>query len=450
MKQLTQQDVFTFTNSVRLPDGSLRQEQLQFSYQDAETLFYCMSDITVQFTHENAQLAELAAAKMAADKANQYKSNFLSSMSHDLRTPLNGIIGFTNLALQTEDVKKKQDFLQKIKSSGELLEDLVNDTLELSRIESGKQVLEPATVVEKDFWDGVVTAMVPSAQMKNLQLQTEYVALQDELISLDKVKAKKILLNLISNAIKYTPQGGRIKVSVKALEPPEHGCSRRLVVEDTGIGMSPEFLERMYEPFSQEHRPEARNVTGTGLGLAIVKMNVDLMGGTIQAVSKVGHGTRFTVDLPVEHWTRAAVAEPASAQKPELDWRRLAGCKVLVCEDNYLNAEIATLLLKDKQMEVDWAQDGQQGLEKFRDSLPGYYDLILMDIRMPVLDGYKATRAIRKLARPDAATVPIVAMTANAFEEDLQEAEAAGMNAYITKPVNPQHLYQTLLEVKKG
>ena len=451
VQQLTKRDVYTFTNSVRLQDGSLRQEQLQFSYQDRETLFYCMSDITVQFIHENAQLADLAAAKLAADKANQSKSNFLSSMSHDLRTPLNGIIGFTNLALQAKDVEAKQDFLHKIKSSGELLEDLVNDTLELSRIESGKQILEPETVTEKDFWEEVVTAMIPSAQMKNIQLQAEKTLPVDELISLDRVKAKRILLNLISNAIKYTPQGGRIKVAISALEPPEHGCSRRLVIEDTGIGMTPGFLARMYEPFSQEHRPEAGNVTGTGLGLAIVKMNVDLMGGTIRAVSKVGVGTRFTVDLPVEHWPRTEAQETlAAVRKSELDLQRLAGWKVLLCEDNYLNAEIATLLLKDKQMEVDWARDGQQGLLKFRDSLPGYYDIILMDIRMPVLDGYKTTRAIRKLTRTDAATVPVIAMTANAFEEDLREATAAGMDAYITKPVNPEHLYRTLLEAKKG
>jgi signal transduction histidine kinase/ActR/RegA family two-component response regulator len=399
-------------------------------------------------TEEVRAREKLTEAKLSADRANQSKSDFLSTMSHDLRTPLNGILGFTDLALQEKNLEQKQAYLEKIKISGQLLNDLVNDTLELSRIESGKLVLKPELVDGKNFWSSLVTAMVPAAEMKGVRLETDVSSYPGEMIKVDQLQLKKVMLNLISNAIKYTPAGGTVKVEVQALIGEEHGYTRRLIVEDNGIGMHPEFLPRMFEPFAQENRPEARNVAGTGLGLAIVKRVVDLMGGAIKVQSKLNLGTRFVVDLPLEHWTKtreeAEKLQEEAKRLSEVTLQTLKNRQILLCEDNQLNAEIAMLLLRDKKMQVDWAKDGAEGVAKFKDSLPGYYDLVLMDIRMPQLDGYQAAQAIRRLDRADAGTVPILAMSANAFTEDVEAALKSGMNAYVTKPVNPQQLFQTL------
>jgi len=453
LAKLQHQDVYTVAHTVLLADNTLRQKQLQFFYLNElrETIFYSMSDITAQFAYENEQLHKLAAAKLEADQANQAKSNFLNGMSHDLRTPLNGIMGFTQLAIKTEDPVLKQDYLRKIETSGELLLDLVNDTLELSRIESGKLSLNPIIVDGRAFWQSLVTALIPSAQMKGVRLVTDPELYPAEMIKVDQLQVKKVLLNIISNALKYTPAGGQVKVEIKSLSGEDNGFTRRLVVEDNGIGMSAEFMERMYEPFAQEHRTEAVNVTGTGLGLAIVKRIVDLMKGRITVESKPNVGTRFTIDLPVEHWakqTENLEAQQALARRRDAaELAALSGKQVLLCEDNYLNAEIAMLLLKDKKMKVDWVKDGRQGIERFSASMHGYYDFILMDIRMPNMDGYEATRAIRSLDRPDAGRVPIVAMSANAFAEDMQEAQKAGMTGYVTKPIKPELLYEALCKL---
>ena len=387
----------------------------------------------------------LQSAKTEADKANAAKSTFLSSMSHDLRTPLNGIIGFTNVALKEPDAEKKQAYLGKIKSSSELLLDLVNDTLELSRIESGKFVLEPESVGSRELAGTVITALRPAAELKGLRLEADLSQFPDATIWVDKLKLQKLFLNLLSNAIKYTPAGGTVRASVSQIEPPRNGCTYRLTVEDTGIGMSPEFLTHLYEPFSQEHRPEASGVVGTGLGLAIVKKTVVLMGGSISVKSEPGRGTRFDVELPVK---QAATAESGAARAQDAA-APLDGKRVLLAEDNEMNTEIALILLKENGVEADCARNGKEALEKFEASAPGRYDAILMDIRMPVMDGYEATRKIRALSRPDAASVPIIAMSADAFEEDFRRAKEIGMNGYVTKPIDPGKLFETLRQLLK-
>jgi len=388
----------------------------------------------------------LRKALISADKANEAKSVFLSSMSHDLRTPLNGIIGYTALALQETDIDKKQDFLEKIQSSSNLLLDMVNDTLDLSRIESGKLVLKQEVVDGKKYWEEIVTAMEPSADLKNITLIKEASKWPEQMIMMDRVQVKKILMNILSNAIKYTPNGGKVYINVEAVQPPVHGCTRRITVEDTGIGMSKAFMERMFEPFAQEHRSELPNVTGTGLGLAIVKKIVDFMGGKIMVDSVLHEGTKFIVELPLKVWDKDGNVEKHEAARIKVVNECLADKRILLCEDNYLNAEIVQLLLKNKKVAADWAQNGQEGLDKFIASAPGYYSLILMDIQMPVLDGLQTTRAIRQLARADAKVIPILAMTADVFEETIQEAEQVGMTAYITKPIVPTVLYQTIFE----
>ena len=410
-------------------------------------------DVTKIMAEEHHKLEKMAAAKMEAERANQSKSNFLSNMSHDLRTPLNGILDFTSIAMEENDAAKRMEYLKKVQTSGQLLLDLVNDTLELSRIESGKLVLKPEIVDGQEFWESVVTALSPSAAMKNIHLETNTALYPKEMIRVDQLQVKKVLLNLISNAIKYTPAGGTVKVEIQALTGDEQGYTRRIIVEDNGIGMSEEFMTRMYEPFNQEQRPEAKNIVGTGLGLSIVKRIVDFMNGQIKVQSKINTGTRFVVDLPVEHWAKkpeeVKLKQEEARKQQTIILAKLCNKNVLLCEDNKLNAEIATLLLKNRKMHVDWCENGQKALETLQASMSGYYDLILMDVRMPVMDGYAATRAIRELEREDLKNIPIIAMTANAFEEDIKEAKTAGMNDYATKPINPPVLFATLAKYIK-
>lgn len=387
-------------------------------------------------------------AKLQADRANEAKSTFLASMSHDLRTPLNGILGYTELALQETRAAHKQDYLNKVKISSRLLLDMVNDTLDLSHIESGKLVLKPEVLDGKQYWEEIVTAMQPVAAVKNIDLRTDFSQYPQKMIRIDRVQVKKILVNIISNAIKYTPDGGTVTVSIKILEPPEKGCTRRIIVEDTGIGMSKEFMTHMFEPFSQEQRPEAANVTGTGLGLAIIHRIVHLMGGTISVESEMHKGTKFIVDLPIESWDKKAEdsLNRTNALCEKVIRNTLMNRRVLLCEDNSINADIAQLLLKNKNMIVDWAKDGQEGVERFSMSEPGFYDAILMDIRMPLLDGIQATSAIRSLSRSDAKDIPIIAMTADIFEETIRETKKIGMNTYVAKPIVPDVLYTTLAD----
>jgi len=424
-------------------EGKERRKLFQFAYLDdnRDTIFFCLTDITRQYEEENRRIAELSAAKLEADRANQAKSTFLASMSHDLRTPLNGILGFSEIAMAEGDPVKKQEYLARIQSAGKLLLALVNDTLELSRIESGKLELEPEKVDSREFWEAIATAVRPSAELKAIHFHTDLASYPRKAIWIDPLKVQKVVLNLLSNAIKYTPAEGNVTFAVEELDPPVADCTRRITVRDDGIGMGKAFLTRLYEPFAQEHRPEARDVVGTGLGLSIVKRIVDLMDGRIQVESAPGVGTCFTVDLPV-------FSEAAHQQKKRQEQDQqaiLAGKRVLLCEDNLLNREIAQLLLTDKGITVDCAENGKAGVLIFMTSAPGTYDAILMDIRMPVMDGYAATAAIRSLNHPDAAAVPIIAMTADAFEEDVRHAREVGMDDYVTKPVEPEKLMAALV-----
>lgn len=429
-------------------DNRIEAWRISFLEQDKNFVLIARRDVTKEVEKEKQQIEKLRQTKLQAEQANEAKSTFLSSMSHDLRTPLNGIIGYTELALQETTLDAKQAYLQKIKSSGRLLLDMINDTLDLSRIESGKLILKPEVVDDQKYWADIVTAMTPAANVKRVKLITDFAQYPHQMIRVDQVQVKKILINILSNAIKYTPSGGSVTVDVVALKPPLKGCTRRIVVDDTGIGMSPEFLKRMFDPFTQEQRSEALNISGTGLGLAIVKKIVDFMGGVITVESTLHKGTKFIIDLPIETWDKRETetqGQQAAIQQQAVN-EALLDRKFLLCEDNRINAEIASLMLKNKGVEIDWVLNGQAGIDKFAKSEPGFYDLILMDIRMPVLDGLQAAKAIRNLHRSDAKTIPIVAMTADAFEETIQEAKKVGMNAYVTKPLVPGLFYKTLVE----
>jgi len=422
-------------------EDGIRVKQLEFSFLDrANSLISLVkTDITEVQQQQLEQEQRLRQALELAETATAAKSEFLASMSHDLRTPLNGVLGFTAFALREDDPQKKQAYLERIASSGQILLDLINDTLDLSRIESGKAVPEPEAVMSDELIPAVVTALRPSAELKGVRLVENLGEYRNQPVWVDKLKVNKIALNLLSNAIKFTPAGGTVTVTpyCSSSLPGQAGCG--FIIEDTGMGMSEEFMKHMYEPFSQEKRSEAVQTPGTGLGLSIVKRYVDLLGGTIRVESRLHAGTRWEIMLPVTTLQHGLQERPKAESLEALKGRR-----ILLCEDNPMNTEIASILLRDKGMLVETAENGAVGLKKFAASPEGYYDLVLMDIRMPEMNGLEAAKRLRALDRPDAGTVPVVAMTADAFEESIREAKDAGMNAYITKPVEPGKLYSVL------
>ncbi|MEA5051632.1 MAG: ATP-binding protein [Oscillospiraceae bacterium] len=441
---LSKESSYDFSFEITTSDGRHRHKLLQFSYLDEsrDTIFLCKSDTTSQYRREHAQIGQLRAAKLEADRANAAKSVFLSSMSHDLRTPLNGIIGFTDLALGEADPARKQEYLHKVRSSSTLLLDLVNDTLELSRIESGKSALCPEAANLREMSQAVLTALEPSAAIKSLRFETDLSRCPEVIVWTDRLKFQKIFLNLLSNAIKYTPSGGTVRAEISWEEEPADGFSCHMTVRDTGIGIRPEFLPHIFESFSQDRRPETQNILGTGLGLAIVKHTVTQLGGTVAVESVLQEGSVFRVALPLPR----AKADQQRQAKPDLPARSLAGRAVLLCEDNPLNTEIARTLLQNEGLSVECAANGRLGAEAFQASQPGHFFAVLMDLRMPEMDGYEAARTIRALPRPDAATVPIIAMTADAFEADIRNCYAAGMNGHVVKPIDPDHLFRILHE----
>lgn len=417
-------------------------KQMLFSWlnEEQKDILCIQQDVTEAYQKEQKQIEDLKKAKLDADTANEAKSSFLSSMSHDLRTPLNGVLGFTALALKETDPQKRQEYLGKIETSGKLLLDLINDTLELSRIESGKAKLEMEAVMPNDLIPAVTTALKPSADLKGIHYKTAISVDLNTPIWCDKLKVQKIALNLISNAIKYTHEGGSIRIGLSLESSADLDESYILSVEDTGIGMSKQFIKNMYEPFAQEKRSESIKEAGTGLGLSIVKRYVDLMGGHIEVESELHKGTRIKVRLPISRQNKSIVQMKTDTAKCQ----SLEGKHILLCEDNSMNTEIAVMLLKDRGMSVETAGNGKEGVEQFLSSKEGSFDAVLMDIRMPVMDGYEAVKRIRALPRPDAKTVPIIAMSADAFEESVRESRAVGMNDYVTKPIEPKMLYDVI------
>ncbi len=379
--------------------------------------------------------------------ASTAKDRFFSNISHDMRTPLNAVLGFTMLAQAPGlSAAEKDSYLSKIESAGELLLALINDTLTLSKANSGKIQLHPEPCSTEDLGSSVLPPVAALAEQKGIHFIVDKSGYRKRTILIDRLNSEKIFLNLLTNAVKYTPTGGHIWASVR--DEPANAKDADLVftIRDDGIGMSKEFLKRLYEPFSQENRPGYES-NGTGLGLAIVKQLVDLMGGTISVTSTEGKGTEFIVRL---HFPESN-AKSAPQKKPFAltEESRLHGKKILLCEDNALNREIAIALLKNSGMDVRIAENGKIGVEIFSASAVNEFSAILMDLRMPVMNGLEAAQEIRALPRPDAKTIPIIAMTADAFDDDIQKCQAVGMNDHIAKPVDPVRLIQVLAQVIK-
>ena len=391
---------------------------------------------------------ELEKAVLEAKNANEAKTRFLFNMSHDIRTPMNAIIGFSELLEKHIDEKDKAiDYLGKIKSSSNFLLSLINYVLEMARIESGKLVLKKEVRCVTDLIESLTDVFEPGVKKKFITYSCE-TDIQHKYVICDEIKVREIFINIIGNSVKYTPEGGKISVSVKE-EPfeKENYIAYRIIVEDNGIGMSKEYLPHIFEEFSREHTSTESKVTGTGLGLPIVKSLIDMMGGTIEVESQLGCGTKMTVVLPFELASEKQILEEKQKEKEKTS-DSILGKRVLLAEDNELNAEIAMTVLKENGLKAERAANGKQCIEMLKKMPEDYYDMILMDIQMPEMDGYEATKLIRNLddARAD---IPIVAMTANAFEEDRQKALESGMNAHVSKPVDMNMLFKVMTQILK-
>ena len=373
-------------------------------------------------------------AQIQAEKANAAKSDFLFNMSHDIRTPMNALLGYSELMKRELTDPKLMDYQEKMEQSGNLLLSIINNVLDMARIESGKVELDEDYVKIRDIYQGIYKIFQAEAEKKGIHLKMEYDVKHEHVIC-DETKNKEIFLNLISNAVKYTASGGRVTIRITELDCDRKDYVRiRTQVIDTGIGMSEEFLPSLFEAFARERNTTDGKIAGTGLGMPIIKKYIDMMYGTIEVESKQGEGSKFTVTLEYRIADKSYY-ERATEKFSDMDETRISGKHILLAEDNDLNAEIAEFILEDMGLIVDRVEDGVQCVSRIEQKPAGTYDLILMDIQMPNMDGYKATEVIRDLSDKNKANIPIIAMTANAFEEDRKKALAKGMNGHIAKPV---------------
>ena len=411
---------------------------------DAQGEKRCIVDLSDR-TGEHQTTLAVEAALEVAEKASKAKTDFLSNMSHDIRTPMNAIVGLTTLMENELDQPEKlAEHLHKLESSGQLLLGIINNILDMSRIESGKTTLSVEPMHLSQQLDQLST-MIRAQASEKAQTFTVSTHLRHENLLADPTRLNQVLMNILSNAVKYTPRGGHIRFEVEELPRNEHYAKYRFVVQDDGIGMSKAYQKTLFDPFTREERSGTNRVQGTGLGMAITKNIVDLMGGSISVESATGKGTRFEVvlEFPIDTEADAVPEAQALPEEPE-DVSPLCGMNFLCAEDNAINAEILELLLKSKGAHCKICPNGQEIVDAFVRVKPGEYDMILMDVQMPVMDGLEAARRIRSSANPLGQVIPILAMTANAFLEDMQKSKEAGMDEHLSKPVDIDALEQTV------
>ena len=392
---------------------------------------------TVSRVQENEHLeAQLS----AAEEANRAKTFFLSNMTHDLRTPLNAIIGYTTLAKKEKSPEKQLEYVNKIDTASRQLLAIVNDVREMSRIESGKIELEPLRIDLEECVREAGEVIKPQLNEKKITFMLSS-DVKDKWVLCDKNLLTRVLMNLLGNAGKFTGENGVVTLGLRQMSREGDTGNYEIRVKDTGIGMDPGFVENLFSPFERERTSTVSKIQGTGLGMSITKSILDMMDGRIDVVTEKGKGTEFIINisLPLEKPEETKVKSEAAI--------RFDGLRALLVEDNAINMEIANLLLTRAGFAIDKAENGQIAVDKVAGSEGGYYDVILMDVQMPVMDGYSAARAIRSLPDPTLSRIPIIAMTANAFREDIATAEEAGMNGHIAKPLNVGDMFSTLKSV---
>ena len=425
-------------------NGGRRRYQGKFtlSLQDPEgaKIYVGVRDITLIEEERTEYNRKLMSALAQAEEANKGKSYFLFNMSHDIRTPLNAIIGYSELAKNHLDEKEVlDDYIYKIQTCGRQLLGLIGDVLDMAKIESGNLEISEKPCLCQDLMSDIMISVNESAKKKGLEFEASGNACHSTILC-DKVKVQKILLNILSNAVKYTPQGGKISLSVQEKIREDEGLSDfTFVVKDNGIGISKEFLPYIFNSFSRERNATISGVSGTGLGMTITKRLVDAMGGKIEVESQQNMGTTVTVSI-----TFSRLVGLEEKREEIIPDAFLKGIRVLLVEDNEINGEIASEMLRELKVNVDLVTNGKECIDALLEKDAGYYDLVLMDIQMPVMDGYEATRIIRRFSDKDKRLIPVIAMTANAFEEDKQKAFQSGMNGHLAKPVEMRHLIQAL------
>lgn len=421
--------------------GNIRKKLFQYSYMDPSKIFLCVikQDVTEVILKEDEAKARLAQALREKEAAMNARSEFMTRMSHEMRTPMNAILGLTSLMKdEIYNPDSLQNYLSKIQYSGKFLLQLINDVLDMSKMEQEKFQVNDVPYSFGEFWESIDMLIGPMCLRKGVDFEWKSSIPENRFVYTDPLRITQIFVNLLSNAVKYTPKDGHILFECKEEEDTGDTINALFVVKDDGIGMSEEFQKHLFEPFAQESKDVNSDLNGTGLGLAIVKGILTAMGGTIKVKSAPDQGTEFRVRLSFK---RCHDVSRAKAVHEEAD---LSGKRVLVVEDNDINREIAVAILQKKEVIVETAVNGLEAVELFSGHAPYYYDLILMDIRMPVMSGLTATKRIRAMERDDASEIPIIAMTANAFSKDVQASLDAGINEHLSKPIEPKILYSTI------
>lgn len=450
LQGLEHQPMLSFTYPTIPIDGRVLYKKWDFLYLDdaKTTVLFTRSDITMIYESEQKQKELLQNALAQAERANIAKTEFLARMSHEIRTPMNAIIGMTAIASQAQaanDCLQVSDCLTKIDTSAHFLLSLINDILDMSQIESGKISLKEETFSVHELLCKINDICFEQAEAKKLQYEVITGDTVQEYYVGDIMKLQQIFVNIISNAIKFTPSGGNIRFSISQEKVSKRLAYIKFTIRDTGIGINEAFLPHVFEPFMQEHIGATSQYGGTGLGLAICKSLLDLMGGTIFVNNNPEKGTEFVIRLKLglvnQEESEKRSVECAAEKTIQYDF---TGKRVLLCEDDALNIEVATQLLRAKNLEVDVAENGSIGVECFKKQPDNYYSAILIDIRMPVMDGLETAEYIRKMKKTQAKTIPLIAMSANAFDEDIERSKAAGMNEHLAKPIEAALLYRTL------
>lgn len=449
IKQLEQQSVYTVTFQRIEQDGSTSHHQVTFANADRKDgkrqFVFALRNIDKTVREEEEKQKMLKNALEMANAANDAKTSFLFNMSHDIRTPMNAIIGFTRLMRKYQDnAEKREDYLNKIENSSTVLLSILNNVLEMARIEKGHVDLVETPVNAKEFGRSIINMFAERMEEKGLAFNLHASAMHD-FIYLDETKMREVLINLLSNAYKYTLKGS-VDVFIDELPHEKEGyIYLRAIVKDTGIGMAEDFVPHVFDEFSREVNSTENKIEGTGLGMPIVKRLVNLMHGTIDVESKLGEGSKFTVTIP--HRIADGYEEKYDKESVKFSIEDLKGHRILMAEDNDLNAEIALEIFNEIGLTADRVSNGLECVETISNSPAGFYEVILMDVQMPQMNGYEATAAIRKLSDPEKANIPILALTANAFEEDRCKAINAGMNGHAGKPIELNELCNKLSKV---